>query len=149
MGNLSIAALLPRLLWSYLASLCFGVLFALRGKKLFVAAFAGLLSWLIYSVGAALLPDAIPAYFCATCGMTLYCELCARALRSPATVFLAPGLIPLVPGSGIYRTMIFCIHGRSVMAGEAVVRTISIAGALAAGIVLVTTVMRLVPHGKR
>lgn len=149
MGSFVFASLLPGLLWSYLASLCFGVLFALRGKKLFVAAFGGLISWLIYSVGAAFLPSVLPAYFFATCGMTLYCEICARVLRSPATVFLAPGLIPLVPGSGIYRSMLYFLRGRSVLAGETVVRTIGIAGALAMGIVLVSTIMRLVPHSKR
>lgn len=149
MVGINWAAILPELLWSYLASFFFGILFALRGKKLYVAAFGGLIGWLIYSVAAALLPSVIPAYFCATCGMTMYSEICARVLRSPASVFLAPALIPLVPGGGIYDTMIYCIRGRSVMASEAVVRTIGIAGALAMGVVMISTVMRLLPHNRR
>lgn len=146
MGNVDFSVILPEVAWSFLASLAFGILFALRGKKLLMAAVGGAIGWLVYSLGAALLPSVIPAYFCATCAMTLYSEVCARVLRSPASIFLAPALIPLVPGGGIYETMLYCIRGRSVMAVEAAVRTIGIAGALAMGVVMISTVMRLIPH---
>lgn len=37
--------------------------------------------------------------------ITFYSEILARKLKSPATVFLLPGIIPLVPGGGLFYTM--------------------------------------------
>ncbi|MBR5791048.1 MAG: threonine/serine exporter family protein, partial [Phascolarctobacterium sp.] len=41
----------------------------------------------------------------ATLVLALNCELCARLFKQPATVFLIPGIIPLVPGLGMYQGM--------------------------------------------
>lgn len=134
---------------SLLASLCFGILFQVRGVKLLVAGMGGLISWLVYLLSAPLSPGStIPRYFLATLVITAFAEGCARLLRAPVSVFLAIALIPLVPGGGIYRTMLYCIRGETAQALEECVGTFGIAGALAMGIVTVSSAVHLVLKAK-
>ena len=129
---------------SFCASLCFGIIFQVRGRKLLFAGLGGALGWLIYLLAAVPFADSdIPRYFFATIGITAFAEWCARVLRSPVSVFLAVALIPLVPGNGIYQTMLFCIQGQSAQALRACIHTVGIASALAMGIVVVSSAVSL------
>lgn len=127
---------------SFFASLCFAVLFQVRGRNLICAAAAGGICWLAYAI-TGLAAAEIPAYFLAAVVTTLYSELFARIMRTPAIVYLAAGVIPLVPGGGIYRTMLLCIQGTPEEALSACINTITIAGAMAMGIVIVSSFVRM------
>ena len=132
-------------LMSFFACICFAVVFQVKGNHIFFAVFGGLISLLIYLLAATPFPDSdIPRYFIATVIITIYSEICARVLRSPVTVFLAISLLPLVPGNGIYQTMVYCIKGDSVMALRQCIFTVGIAGALAIGIVVVSSIVQLI-----
>lgn len=130
---------------SFFASLCFAVLFQVHGRNLICAAAAGGLCWLVYAVSGAHLGE-LPAYFLAAVATTIYAEFFARVLRTPAIVYLAVGVIPLVPGGGIYRTMLLCIRGAPDDALSACINTIGIAGAMAMGIVIVSSFVRMLSH---
>ena len=41
----------------------------------------------------------------------LFCEITARITKQPTTVILTPAVIPLLPGSSIYYTMLYAIQG--------------------------------------
>ena len=131
---------------SFLGSLCFAVLSQVRGRNLIYAAIAGAVCWLVYALVGQLVSDEIPAYFLAAVATTIYSEFFARILRTPAIVYLAAGVIPLVPGGGIYRTMLFCIQGTPDAALSECINTIGIAGAMAMGIVIVSSIVRLLSH---
>lgn len=129
---------------SLFASLCFGIIFHVRGIKLLFAGLGGSLGWLVYLLCAVPFPaSTIPRYFCATVGITIFAEWCARAFRAPVSVFLAVALIPLVPGNGIYQTMLQCIRGNTSAALHECVNTVGIAGALSMGIVIVSSTVHL------
>ena len=134
---------------SFFASLCFAVLFQVRGRNLIYASIAGAICWLTYAIVGQFISDEIPAYFLAAVSTTMYSEFFARIQRTPAIVYLAVGVIPLVPGGGIYRTMLLCIQGTPQAALNACVNTIGIAGAMAMGIVIVSSVVRLLSHQSR
>lgn len=55
-------------------------------------------------------------YFAATLLASASSNLLARRLKMPSTLFLFPGLIPLVPGMGIYETMLCIVRGETVKA---------------------------------
>lgn len=132
-------------LMSFFACVCFCIVFQVNGKHIFFASFGGLLGWLVYLFAEYPFPDSvIPRYFIATVVITIYSEWCARVRRSPVTVFLAIALLPLVPGSGIYKTMVYCINGDTALALKQCVLTVGIAGALAIGIVVVSSTVQLI-----
>lgn len=72
---------------SLLASVCFGVIFQVRGIKLLFAGLGGLLGWLFYSLSAIPFPaSTIPRFFVATVSITAFSEWCARAFRAPVSL---------------------------------------------------------------
>ncbi len=141
--------ILYQTLMSGMSSLCFGVLFQVRGRNLICAAVAGCVCWFSYGMTKHLMGAELVACFAAGAATTLYAEGFARILRAPAIVFLAVGIIPLVPGGGIYRTMLLSIRGTADEALTQCIATIQIAGAMAVGIVIVSSIVRLFWHGNR
>lgn len=137
-------------LMSFFASVCFAIIFQVKLKHVVFAGLGGLIGWLIYLLAAYPFPESnIPRYFFATIAITIFSECCARILRSPVTVFLAISLIPLVPGGGIYQTMMYCIEGNTNLAVKQCISTIGIAGALAIGIVMVSSIVQLIFINRR
>ena len=53
-----------------------------------------------------LCPSPKLGYFLSTLLLTLLCELMAKKVKTPSTMFLIIGIYPLVPGVGIYKTII-------------------------------------------
>ena len=64
------------------------------------------------------------AYFGATLVIGICCEICARIMKRTATLFVTAAIIPLVPGIGLYNTMLFMVegnYGKAVQTGAATV----------------------------
>ena len=51
------------------------------------------------------------AYFWATLLIGVCCEICARIMKRTATLFVTAAIIPLVPGLGLYNTMLYVVDG--------------------------------------
>ena len=66
----------------------------------------------------------------------------ARVNRAPVTGFLLVGLLPLVPGGGIYYTMEYGISGDTINFLQTGLHTFGIAGSLALGILVVSSIVR-------
>lgn len=130
-------------IYALAACLAFGVVFRLSGGKLFWAALGGALGWLSFRFAQRWLDSDIACYFLATVVISGYAEYMARRFQAPASIYLVISLIPLVPGGGIYDTMEACMQGLAGEAAKTGLHTIGIAGALAVGIVLVSSTVRL------
>ena len=55
-------------------------------------------------------------YFAASLLAAVSAEILAKKLRMPSTLFIFPGLIPLVPGIGLYESMLCVVRGETVQA---------------------------------
>ena len=64
-------------------------------------------------------------------------------------MFLIAGIFPVVPGAGIYYTMSIGLSGEVQEALQKGLETAGIAGSLAVGILLVSTVFRAVNARRR
>lgn len=129
-------------LWSFLACVGFCFVFHIRGRTILFAAFGGALGWFVYLL-LNFLADDIPQYFLATIATAVYSEIMARVFKKPATEYQIVALLPMVPGGGIFYTMEYCVIGNSAMFSQTGLHTLGIAGALAMGILLVSTLFRL------
>jgi len=114
----------------------------LRGKTLIFASVGGGIGWVFYLLSSPVHSD-IMQYFIATIAISIYAEMMARILKMPVTGFLLVALLPMVPGGGIYYTMEYCVIGNNAMFIETGLHTMGIAGALAMGILLVSSIVRL------
>ena len=79
--------------------------------------------------------------------MSVYSEVFARVKKCPVTVYLVPGLIPLVPGSGIYRTMQYFVSGQNDLFWQTGLYTLEIAAVIGFAMICVSSVVRMIFTG--
>ncbi|NLP29369.1 MAG: threonine/serine exporter [Clostridia bacterium] len=135
-------------LYSMLATLGFGVIFNIRGKNLFFASLGGAIAWFSYMFFQEINFSITTANFMASIIIGIYSEVMARINKAPVTVYVICSLIPLVPGGGMYYTMFESITGSLDKALKLGVETLSSAGALATGVLLTSSISRLLIQTK-
>ncbi|MFH5835760.1 threonine/serine exporter family protein [Proteiniclasticum sp. C24MP] len=131
------------LIMAYLASLSFAYIFNLNRRTALLSAIGGSIGWLFYRQGLILFQDSNIAYFLGAVALSYYAEIMARKTRTPVTSYITPALIPLVPGSGLYRTMLQSLEGNYNEALREGITTIMASGALAIGILMVFTMIKI------
>ena len=93
---------------------CFGFTFIFRIQKnirfSLIGSFLGTLGWFVYLVFASLDNIFLQSFIAMLC-VSLLSEIMARVFKAPATIFIIIGCFPLVPGSGIYYTMLYAVQG--------------------------------------
>ena len=122
----------------------FAILFHIRGKRLLAASVGGFLSWFLFVVLGFMLEGEVIRYFLVAILISIYAELMARILKTPATTCLMPTLIPLIPGGSLYYTMSSIFEqGTEVFISKAK-DTLALSAALALGIVITNMITRMI-----
>ena len=134
---------LMQICMSFIGSLGFSVLFNVRGWKVLLAALGGGVSWTLYLLMESGIPGIPHRYFICACFIALYAEILARVLKTPATTFLIPAMIPHIPGSSLYKTMRFALYKEWMDCLSQAFYTIKLALALALGSAVILTVFNV------
>lgn len=133
-----------------LATLGFAVLFNIRGRALLFCSIAGGFGGLVYNFCYFTLGmNAAISNFFGAVALTVCAEIFARRLKMTVTTFLACALIPLVPGGDAYRMMSAFMNGTIYPGLQYMLETMTIAGMLALGILLVSSLTRLFFYSRR
>lgn len=124
---------------------CFGFafLFNVYGKGITFCLLGGVMCWLAYWVVEQAGGGEGFATFIASFVIAIYSEVMARIRKCPAIGFLVMGLLLLIPGSSLYYTMNYAVRGDMTMFSIQGMKTIELAGMMAAGVLLVSTTMRM------
>ena len=128
---------------AFVGALGFGLLFGLRRRHLFAASLGGLLAWGVYLLTTRWLGEGFMPNFFASAFSVFYAELLAHLLKSPATLYLTPAIIPLVPGGSLYYAMSWAVQGEMEQARAYGMATLKAALAIAAGISIVLALREL------
>lgn len=72
-------------------------------------------------------------------------ELLARLIKMPATIFIFPAVIPMVPGLGLYQTMLAFVQDNIFGALKVGVDTIINIGAMAIAMTLMSLLSAKIP----
>lgn len=134
--------MLVQFIYSWLATFCFAIIFNVKGNKLIFSAFGGGIAWICYYIASNHYNSGI-SFFIATFVLTIYSEIISRYIKTVVTSILIPGLIPLVPGSGIYHTMLSIIEKKPMEAFFKGIDTLNIAGAIALGIIVISSTVKI------
>ncbi len=121
----------------------FLIVFNVHGKGAPLCVLGGCLTWAVYLVVIALGGNDLMGNFCAALFAAFYSEIMARVRKCPATAFLVISLLPLIPGGSIYRTVNFAVRGNMSMSLDTGLHTAAVAGILAVGILMASTIMRM------
>ena len=122
----------------------FCILFNVHGRGMVLCVAGGVAAWMLYLLWRALGFDVYAANLFAAVFAALYAEVMARLRKCPATPYLVIATLPMLPGAGVYYTMSLGLDGEMMTAVGKGLETVGIAGSLAVGILLVSTVFRLI-----
>lgn len=140
--------LLYESIFSIIGCFGFGMLFNIKGKKLLFASLGGGLSWAVYSLCLNNNISEISSLLISSIIFSIYSEIMARILKTPVTSLVICALLPLVPGAGMYYTMYDVVTGNISSSISTGLNTIASAGTLALGVILVTTITRIITRKK-
>ena len=129
-------------LYAVMACVAFCFILNQRGLLLVVSSLGGGVGWAVCLLCAFTGSD-IVQYFAGAVAVALYAEVMARLLKAPATGFLVVGILPFVPGGGIYYTMEYCLSGNTQLFLSTGIHTFGVAGAVAVGLLLASSLVRL------
>ena len=76
--------------------------------------------------------------------VALFSEIMARICKVPATIFIVVGCFPIVPGKGIYQTMLYLISYDQKLFIDSLFQTVGTALALATAILIVSTFFKVI-----
>lgn len=138
-----------QVLAGFVGALGFAILFNVRGKRLVAASGGGMISWVLFLLLTKFIDSEVVAYFIVAAVVSIYAEVMARLLKTPTTTFIITSLIPMVPGSSLYYTMISVFRFDDSEFLQKATYTMELAAALALGVVLVTTLARILEKIKK
>ncbi len=127
------------------SALFFAVLFRAPRATLPVSAAIAGLGWVVFR----LMGGSLPAYFVATLMMALLGEIAARVWKRPATLYIHPAVIPLVPGGGLYQTMLYLVEGDTQLGLAEGSRTLLAIGMMALAIGVASLIFRYMAIGRK
>ena len=135
--------ILIELIAAALGCIGFSIVFNIHGPGMLLCMVGGMVTWLVYRMTQGFGGDAM-GYFFAAMFAALYAEVMARIRKYPAFSYLVVSLIPLIPGASVYYTMNHIVHGEMQAFADRGTYTMAITGAMAVGILLVSSIFRLV-----
>ncbi len=138
-----------RIICALLATVFIAVLFQVRKENIFAAAIGGGLGCLVNECGLALGLGTFFSIFLASLALASYSEIMARVRKTTVTTFLISGLFPLVPGAGMYYTMLAIVHNDLSEALSTGISTLSTAAVMALGILFVSTLSRGIAYFRK
>lgn len=130
-------------LYAALATSAFSILFGLHSIDIALAAAGAAIGWAAFITMQATVAPAFAA-FAAALAAGLYSELVGWTRSRPATVYMIASIIPLVPGGGMYFTMLASFEGDPMKMTELGMTTIMTAAAIAAGLAIANAFGRII-----
>ncbi|NLJ57695.1 MAG: threonine/serine exporter [Tissierellia bacterium] len=124
------------LIYCFVASLFFALIMNAPKKTIVNSSISAALGYLIYISVQTISPTL--GFFLGTLFIAMMGEIFARKFKMPATIFIFPAVIPIVPGYGLYQTMLAIVQNDIFSALEIGATTILNIAAMAIAMVLVS-----------
>ena len=131
-------------IYSFFATLGFAIYFRAPLGSVIASGVSGGFSWTLYYLIVYNFDNKILATLAGAFLVGIIVEVLAINYKKPATIFITPGIIPLVPGSWMYYTMSHLVNldfNKAIAAG---VEVFFLAAAIAIGIILSTIFIRII-----
>lgn len=126
-----------------LATCGFAIFFNVQPKLLLWTAPIGALGWLVYVLGVFNYENPMIYSFTAAAVISLCSEILARKLKQPAILFVIPGILPLVPGVGLYQTVYSIMFKKYGLAATIGTKSVIVSIGIALGILVVASLSRV------
>lgn len=136
--------MLREFVFSFICTVGFSIIFHTPRKYIAVTGLCGAVAWTLYKYIYLMGGSIIISNFVGSLGMAILGEVLSRIFKKPATFFIIPGIIPLVPGYGIYYTMFSLINNNYNQFVQMGATTGKVALAIACGIIVASSMGRTI-----
>ena len=102
------------------------------------------MSYFVYLIIKEHIGNEALGFFVGTASVAVASEILAVMMKNPATVFLLSGLLPLVPGGGLFYMMRALVQEEFAQAFAIGYQTMMAAASIALGVAVVSSVFRIV-----
>ncbi len=141
---MSISKIIIAALWSGGASIFCSLYFNTRFIHAFISGLLGVMSYILYLVIREYIGNEPLGFFVGTVAVAVASEILAVWMKNPATVFLLSGLLPLVPGAGLFYTLRAAVQKDLAETLHVGYQTIMASAAIALGVAVVSSIFRIV-----
>ncbi|MCR5606602.1 MAG: threonine/serine exporter family protein [Treponema sp.] len=131
-------------IWSGGATAFCAIYFNSKKEHAVICGFLGALNWLVYLVVKDFTNNQDVGYFVGTLAVAVASEILAMLLHNPATIFMIPGILPLVPGGGIFYMMRAAVQEDFSVAFQTGYQTVKAAASIALGIAVSASIFRVI-----
>ena len=129
-----------QLVAAFVGTVGFSALFGAPRRYYLYCGLAGMAGWAVYLL-VAMSHSVVGAAFFAALAVAAISHIMAKICRCPVTVFLICGIIPLVPGGGIFWTAYYIVTEQLRMAAETGFVALKVTIAIAGGIILASGII--------
>ena len=129
-----------QLVAAFVGTVGFSALFGAPRRYYLYCGLAGMAGWAVYLLVAAG-HSVVGAAFFAALAVAAISHIMAKICRCPVTVFLICGIIPLVPGGGIFWTAYYIVTEQLRMAAATGFVALKVTIAIAGGIILASGII--------
>ncbi len=124
-----------QMLTGAIGTLGFVMIAHIRTKHLAVASLGGFLGWMLFLPGYLMTQSVFLPNLFAAMAVYTWSEIMARTRKAPVTVFLVPGILPLLPGSFLYYTMQALMAEEMALFNHFATTTVAVTLGISCGIV--------------
>lgn len=133
---------------AFLSIYAFAVYLETPKKHLIKSGFVGAVSGIVYFLCMGIWKGEVVSSFVSALAVSLVSHIFARKFKTPVTLFLVAGILPIVPGAGMYRTVHYILLNDEAMAAYYMTQTLEIAGVIALAIFIMDSLFRGMSHGE-
>lgn len=130
-------------IYAFLSTIGFSVLFNIPRREMIFTGICGGLGWLVHDSLGLMGVSVVFSSFLGALTVSILAEILAKFRKKPATVFVVPGIIPLVPGYALYFSMLKIIEENYAEASRVGFEALIISVMIASAIIIATSVGRL------
>ena len=130
----------------FVGTLGYAVVYNVPKKQLFFVGLTGCIGYVVYTI---LGEYEVLGCFLGACAVASMAEILSRTRKDAATLFIIPGIIPLVPGAKLYNMVLCLMRHNYLDAANLGVLVLSYAGSIAMAILLVSSTVRSVTRYRK
>jgi uncharacterized membrane protein YjjB (DUF3815 family) len=132
--------------YSFMAAMFFSFLFNVPKKSVLPSATIAGIGYIVFITVGSTPETVLFGYFIGTLIMAILSEIAARILKMTTTIFISIGVIPLVPGLGLYQAMQALVENNYSAFAAAGTNTILAAGTMAMAIAISSLLVKVFSH---
>ncbi len=137
--------LITQFILGFSAILGFSIVINVPKDKLKFACLIGAISWVAFVfIRGENGENLLAGGFWASVLVGFIADGLSRGTKEAVTIYVVPGILPLVPGAGMYQTMLYFINDQLELAAETGTQTLMLAGSISLGIMTVGAMSRFV-----